>query len=145
MKNDEKEVKTSDVENLIDGKHVPVKFAPKQGQKQAEGSIFVRRIPIFDMDPLGRVFGKIAAEAALYCDKDEAWIRSLSEESFAEVLTTGRQLNFTSFKKWYQWQEETLDALGQGEDRDKLIQKVVAELNKKPGENQSPSASASSS
>jgi hypothetical protein len=122
----------SEIENLIDGKSIDVEFTPEAAKKIGKKgeTVRVRKIPIFDMEPLGRVFGQIAKEAALYCERDDSFVRSLTEDSFASVLEEGRKLNFTSFKRWFRWQDQTLDGLGQAEDKDALIQKVVDKLSK---------------
>lgn len=138
--------KSSEIENLIDGKIITVTYNAKKAKESgAKGEeIRVRKIPIFDMEPLGRTFGKFVGEVALYAERDEAWARSLDEESFGAVLEEGRKLNFTSFKKWWAWQEQTLDGLGQKEDQDKLISRVIEQLNK-PAAPALPSASANAS
>lgn len=140
----------SDSEMLLDGKMIPVTFRPvAKGQPPTPGmEIKVRKIPICDMEPLGRAFGKNLPEVACYLDRDEEFVRTLSDESFIAAMSEGRRLNFMSFKKWWEWQEQTLDALGQKEAGESLVAKVVEKLtaaNQKAQAAKSASASAASS
>lgn len=131
--------KASDSEMLLDGKKLRVSF--RDGSPEQE--VLVRKIPICDMDPLGRAFGKNLPEVCVYCDKPEEWVRNLSDDSFIAAMSEGRRLNFTSFKKWWEWQEQTLDALGQKEAGESLVAKVVAKLAEKQNAGAGKSASAS--
>lgn len=135
--NDKAEPATPELENLIDGKVIDVKKTDGSTEKMR-----VRKIPIFDMEPLGRTFGKYVGEAALYLGTDEKFVRTLTEDSFGTVIEEGRKINFPSFKRWWGWQEQTLDGLGERENQDALISRVVDNLRKA---DQSASGNASSS
>lgn len=108
---------------LNDGTKIPVTFRDGKTDR-----VKVRKIPICDMDDLGRSFGKNVAEAACYLDRDEAFVKTLDDDSFAAVFEEGRRLNFTSFRKWWAWQEQTLQALGQSGGRDDLVNKVIEKM-----------------
>ena len=137
------ETKVNETENLIDGKKLSITF-----RDGSTGTAHVRKIPICDMDDLGRSFGKNAAECAVYLGRDEAFARTLDDESFAAVFEEGRRLNFPSFRKWWAWQEQTLEALGQKDGRDDLVNKVVQKMTERQlaaevGKSRSASASSS--
>lgn len=137
--NEPQDKKKNEMEMLLDYVDVPVKFRAQPNTEPVTGSVRIQKIPICDMEPLGRAFGKYLNEVMCYTGKDEAFVRSLTDESFGEVLEKGRQLNFTSFKKWWAWQDQTLEALGQSEAKDDLVARVVAKL----ADQQRPAAKAS--
>lgn len=127
-------------ELLNDGTKVPVTF-----RDGTTGKVKVRKIPICDMDDFGRAFGRNVAEVACVTESDEAFAKTLNDESFVAVFEEGRRLNFPSFKKWWAWQEQTLEALGQSGGRDDLVNKVIDRMTQKQidaAAQKSPSASA---
>lgn len=114
--------------DVLDGEMVTVSFRDPSTMPL---TLKVRRIPIFDMEGLSKAWGKVKQEAALYVARDDAFVSSLTDESFSVVFEKGRQLNFISYQKWFGWQQETLKALGQGMDSEGLVSKVVASLKEK--------------
>ena len=123
----------AELENIIDGVKIPVrhrKTGPNQSPLNEE--ILVRKIPICDLDPLGRAFGSYPKEVAVYADKDEAWAKSLDDESFEAVLEEGRRLNFHKLEKWFKWQDATVKAINaSGLDSNAVVQEVQAKLAQK--------------
>lgn len=131
----------AELENIIDGVKLPVTYRRKAaGEAAKTEEILVRKIPICDLDPLGRAFGTYAKEVAVYADKDEAWAKSLEDESFSAVLEEGRRLNFHKLEKWFKWQDATVKAINSsGLDSNAVVQEVQKKL---AAGQQSPSASA---
>lgn len=127
---------------LLDGTKLPGKLRPKaEGEQPQDVDLFVRKIPICDMDCLARSWGKYKAEVATYLDRDMNFAQSLTDESFAAVLEEGRRLNFTSFEKWFKWQGQTLEALGQSQNTNEIVQQVFQKLHEAKAA-EAPSASA---
>lgn len=93
-----------------------IEVAHQDGRKEL---VRIRKVPIRSMDRLAKVWGQPAKEVAVYADKDSAWVESLTDDSFEAVMEGGRGLNFSSFRKWYRWAEQSLEAVGQ--DVAKLI------------------------
>jgi hypothetical protein len=119
----------SEITDLMDGEKLTVSFRqPKGVEVKPDEEIFVRRIPICDMDGLGKAWGKPKAEVAIYTDRPADWVARLSEDSFIAVMNKGRQLNFTSFQTWFRWQADTLKAMGQGGVLDKVLGDAMEKL-----------------
>lgn len=128
-----------ELENIIDGVKIPVTYRRKTAQDvPTTEEILVRKIPICDLDPLGRAFGTYSKEVAVYAERDEVWAKSLSDESFEAVLEEGRRLNFHKLEKWFGWQDATVKAINSsGLDSNAVVQEVQRKMAEK-----SPSASA---
>lgn len=136
---------TNEVAMLLDGTKLPGKLRPKaEGKAPEEIDLFVRKIPICDMECLARVWGKYTAEVATYLERDMNFVKTLSDETFTAVLEEGRRLNFTSFEKWFSWQGQTLKALGQQQDTNEIVQAVFQKLGEQKAAQaaEAPSASA---
>lgn len=119
----------SELEMLIDGTMMTVSFRTSEpGQIAQTERVKVRKIPICDMDELGRGFGKAKQEVSIYCGKAVEWVERLDDDSFAAAMSEGRRLNFTSFKKWFQWQQDTLDAMGQGAALQPILKDALEKL-----------------
>lgn len=116
----------NEITDLMDGVKLPVSFKAKPGETPKTAEIFVRRIPICDMEGLSKAWGKPKFEVAIYCDQPLQWVETLSEDSFIEVMDKGRQLNFTSYAKWFGWQMQTMQALGQGDAMGEIMKEVTA-------------------
>lgn len=133
----------SDLVRLLDGKKIPGQLrATEEGKAPQDIELFVRKIPICDMETLGRVWGKYKMEVAVYVDRDVNFAQSLSDETFGAVLEEGRRLNFTSFEKWFSWQQETLRAMGEGSDAQALVQQVLEKVAANAAKEKPTSASA---
>lgn len=121
------EEKKNEMVEILDGQMIEVKF--RDAAKLSE-RLKVRRIPICDIDQLARVFGQNPAqETTAYIEKDVAFVKSLSDDSFVEVYELGRKLNFPSCEKWFAWQEQTLRAMHPGQGAglvEAVTQKVMA-------------------
>jgi hypothetical protein len=90
-------------ETLYDGADIVVTY---QSAPSHPSSIKVRKIPREEFSHLALLIQDESEEAeyreaALYCGKDEAWARTLSEESLDRVLAEGQRLNFPSFARWF--------------------------------------------
>jgi hypothetical protein len=64
------------------------------------------------MDRLARAWEKEAEEIAVYTDRDVKWTETLSDDSWEEIITTGRRLNEAPFARWFDRKRKALDALG---------------------------------
>jgi hypothetical protein len=111
----EKETQTAQEihEILYDGADIPVTYQAGVSSVAAVPSVAgrteivkVRKIPRDEFTALALVIGDDSEEgeyreAALYCDRDEAWARSLDEASLDRVLAEGQRLNFSSYARWF--------------------------------------------
>lgn len=119
----------SELEMLMDGTNMTVSFKTTEPDQKAQTErVKVRKIPICDMDELGKGFGNFKKEVAVYCNKAIEWVERLDDESFSAVMSEGRRLNFTSFQKWFQWQQDTLAAMGQGSALEPILKATLAKL-----------------
>lgn len=116
------------ITDLLDGAKLSVtmKAKPGPGQVATTEEVFVRRIPICDMDVLSGAWGTPKKEVAVYCDQPAAWVDKLSDDSFIAVMDKGRQLNFTSYAKHFAWQMQTMEALGQKDAMSALMKDIAA-------------------
>jgi hypothetical protein len=94
------------VEKLVDGAEIEV--SRQNGAGIVKESILIRKIPIRKLGQMGQVYGQEPLEVSLYTDKDEAWMESLTDDSFEAVLQEGRRLNRPSFDRWLQRQRENV-------------------------------------
>lgn len=85
----------------------------------------VRKISIQKMDMLGKAWGKMQQEVCVYIDKDIEYVEQLTEESFIAAMSEGRRLNFPSYQKWFAWQQQTAEALGNTEVMQKAMSAAV--------------------
>lgn len=114
------------ITDLLDGAKLSVTMK-RVGQDPAKvEEIFVRRIPICDMDSLSGAWGTPKKEVAVYCDQPAAWVDKLSDDSFIALMDKGRQLNFTSYAKHFAWQMQTMEALGQKDAMAGLMKDIAA-------------------
>lgn len=123
----------AELENIIDGVKVPVTYRRKtQEEPPRTEEILVRKIPICDLDPLGRAFGSYPKEVAVYAERDEAWAKTLTDESFVAVLEEGRRLNFHKLEKWFGWQDATVKAINSsGLDSNAVVLEVQRKMAEK--------------
>ena len=75
------------------------------------GEVFVRKIPFLDMDVLLKAYGKPLREIIAYTGMEEAAIRSLSDESQAELWEAGREVNSFLFSKFLVQQSATMKTM----------------------------------
>ncbi len=92
-------------------------------------NLFVRKIPFLQVDTvLLPAWGNNLKELIAYTGKDEAYFKTLSEESQIEVLKLGRELNFFILKECLALQTQVVEAHGQGSAVRDLMEKAVNDL-----------------
>jgi hypothetical protein len=92
---------------LAGGKQVDVAYLDGKTE-----TALVRKIPIRELHELGKAWGKEGEEIDLYCDKPEGWSATLTDESYEQVIETGRELNAGPFERWYARQQQALKMAG---------------------------------
>ena len=99
-------------ETLYDGADVPVTYTDGRTEM-----VKVRKIPRSEFAQysllIGSLNGDESAECAFYCDKDEAWAKSLDDDSFDRVLAEGQRLNFTRYANWFSRQAAKMQLVKQ--------------------------------
>lgn len=123
----------TEFERVIDGTIAPLTFLRPDPDKPGDvkavtENVKVKKISIQNMMPLAKAWGKYSEEVALYIGRTVEEVALLDESSFETAMSEGRRLNFTSFEKWYRWQRETLQALGQGQAAEAAIQNAVTDV-----------------
>jgi hypothetical protein len=106
------------LEILKGGCNVPV-----ETEDGATTELFVRKVPLRQMDSLGRAWGKIEEEFEVYTGKKP---EEFTSESVLSAVQEGRRLNFTCFEKWLNISLQTLKPFGgTGLDLESLLQKAA--------------------
>lgn len=120
----------SDIAILQDGTFLNLQFLSGEGDtKQIETvEVKIRKVPLRNMDKLARAWGTPEKEMQIYTDMPADTINRLSDESFAAAFEEGRRLNRPFFKRWFGWQQETLEAVGQAPRIDALVDEVKKSL-----------------
>jgi len=91
---------------LLDGREIEVTHCDGSTER-----VKVRKIPIRRLSEFAGAWGRPEKEAPFYADRSPHWTESLTDDSFAELMDVGRELNFASFKRWFRWQVQSLEAV----------------------------------
>ena len=118
---------TSDFETLLDGKQVELHYLDGTSE-----FVLIRKIGIRKLSVLAQVWGNEPKEIALYAGKNEAWVETLTDESFETAIEEGRLLNTKAFAKWFRRQAQTMEALGQSPMIKELTEKILSDLKPSP-------------
>jgi hypothetical protein len=70
---------------VVGGQHLTV--TKRDGKTER---VFVRELPIEALEEYAAVFGNEARELDVICDKPAGWSRTLSQNSFLEVMEAGK-------------------------------------------------------
>lgn len=81
---------------VVGGVEVEVKYLDDRTER-----VKVRQLAVKSMDRYLEVFGNEAEAIALFCERDQAWVESLTPESFDAIIEKIEELNLPLFRNWY--------------------------------------------
>lgn len=62
--------------------------------------VFIRQLEIWEFPALLDALGKEIEMIMLFCAKEKAWAKTLSVESWEQLVTTGEEINSDFFSRW---------------------------------------------
>ncbi len=92
-----------ELEILNGGCEIEIEREVKEGGKLVRllDKVFIRDIPARERAAIGQALATgEAAEAQLYTGKDQAWLDTLTHESFDRIIEEGQRLNLTKGSGW---------------------------------------------
>lgn len=96
----------SDVETLLGGLPISVKFRDGTTEK-----VFVREVPIRKLPDFMEAQDDEPALVELVCEKPEGWADTLTTESFEGIVRQGGDLNFPLLERWLQRKADAVKRL----------------------------------
>ncbi len=100
--------KENEITTIYDGQDIEVTL-----QNGTRETVKVRKVPLRQLQLLGSAWGREGDEIRIYTQKTDAWVDTLSEESFEEIINIGRNLNEGPFAKWVKRNSRALSVLGE--------------------------------
>jgi hypothetical protein len=74
-------------------------------------TLTIRQLKVKELPALMESLDDESAQAALYCDKDGAFVDSLTRESFEAVILAGEEANADFFFRWAERQLKRMERL----------------------------------
>ena len=86
-------------------------------------TVKVRQIPVWEMQKYAAAIQNELAMAEIFTARPAEWCKSLSDQSFEEIIMVGREINAHFFGRWMERQRSLAESIAPG-----ITEKVTSQI-----------------